>query len=145
MENFHKEIVEFSELDYEHTKNFPLNAEEITVLAMAKEANKWWFLFIMKCAMIMVERRNKYSKGHHPYFNFADVARRSNVPMKDVFKVYVAMKESRSSVSGDTDYKDESSMDTKFDSVNYIAIENGAILAGLTEEEVWQDDHVFSS
>lgn len=145
VESWRDEIERFSKLPFEYTKRYPLMSEEVIAFVNAKQKNFFWYVFIMNCAMIMVQRRNKYSRGHHPYFNFADVSRRSGVSMFDVFKVYVAMKESRASVSGDVEYSDESSMDTQIDNVNYTAIEYGAIMSGMTAEEVWRDDSLFSS
>lgn len=143
--SFLAEVKQFSTQGWDYNKLYPITSKELWAFEQVKGANFWWYIFIMKCAMIMVQRRNKYSKGHHPYFNFADVSRRSGVPMFDVFKVYVAMKESRASVSGDTDYDDESSMDTQYDNVNYTAIEYGALVAGLTADEVWKSDPIFST
>jgi hypothetical protein len=110
--------------------------QEFNILELAKKANPWWFQVMMMCAKVMVDRRAKYAGDNHPYHNFFDVSKRSEVSVEDVFKVYVAMKQSRSEATPDQDFADESHIDTEIDKINYAWLKAGAVLSEMTAEEV---------
>ena len=113
-----------------------LTHEEISALHRAKAANPYYFRALIEAVGIMEVRRNKYSMGKHPYYNFSDVARRVDLSTLAIFDVYRAMKASRAGVSSGVDFADESYKDSLIDDVNYSILKAGWVLAGLTDKEV---------
>jgi hypothetical protein len=103
-----------------------LNLTESEVLLGAKIANPYWFRVMIVLASIMIERRYKYAGDKHPLYNFFDTAQRVNDSEgAQVSSAYItaahydAMKSSRSSVSGNVSFSDESMLDTILDKINY--------------------------
>lgn len=98
---------------------------EQETLEKAYEANPFWMKAILSAAYIMIERRKKYSGTADPYYNFVDMQRRNpNRTMLDVFLWYIDIKRSRLSAT-QTDFKDESLVDTLVDMLNYAALALG--------------------
>lgn len=103
-----------------------LTNSEKAVLVGAKIANPYWFRLMLVMASIMVERRYKYAGDKHPLYNFFDTAKRVNESEGgEISSAYItavhydAMKSSRSSVSGNVSFSDESALDTLIDKLNY--------------------------
>lgn len=112
-----------------------LTQEEINILNDAQEANPHWMNALIKCASIMAERRKKYSGNNHPYYNFVDVARRTDTSVIDVFNHHIAVKESRQSTTKE-DFSDERYVDTIIDTVNFYLLKAGWLLDNLSEDDV---------
>jgi len=112
---------------------------EIDLLDGAKTANIHWFNAVVNAGEIMVERRQKYAGTHHPYFNFAFMARVTNRPIIDVFLFYLWIKLSRLVASGGEDFSDERVFDTLRDVGNYGFLAAGWILNNLSIEDIYPE------
>jgi len=123
-----------------------ITEEEIKILSDIQEANSYYydifFAVLMDAGGIMSDRVKKYSGTGHPYYNFADVCRRTKKPMDkqesllEVFEFYRAIKASRKSASGGEDFSDESNLDSYIDEINYLILEAGVVHANLTPEKI---------
>lgn len=114
--------------------------QQLEILNAAQVANPWWFKAIMNAAEIMIQRRAKYSGKYDPYYNFVEMHRReSSRSMFDVFLFYLDIKRSRFSAT-QTDFDDESSLDTWRDMLNYAALAWGWFNDKRQPEEVIPED-----
>ncbi len=114
--------------------NFPtsqLNLHDTEILRAAQLANPHMFKAIIQALDLMSDRRTKYSGIAHPYFNFADMSRRTGLSLRTVLRFYRNIKKSRLSV-GTEDFGDEGYLDTLLDLINYAAISAGAEIDNLT-------------
>lgn len=113
-----------------------LPPHETDILFKAKTANAWWYRAVIRAAEIMADRRKKYSGEEDPYFNFVDMfRRRENRTMLDIFLFYLDIKRSRLEAT-QTDFADESVLDTLTDMLNYAALALGWFLGERKPEDV---------
>jgi hypothetical protein len=101
----------------------------------AKSANKFWYNAFIEAAKIMIDRRKKYSGNEHPYFNFAKMAQLQNKSLHEIFLFYIGIKFSRL-LATQSDFKDESLLDTFLDIANYALLAAGSIQAKLQPDQI---------
>lgn len=105
-----------------------LQNEHSEVLDNAGTSNPYWFKALLGAAKVQADRREKYSGGDFenddPYTNFITVALLMGLPVREVFKFYIAQKVARLMVS-DKDFDDERYQDTLQDLANYALLAAG--------------------
>jgi hypothetical protein len=116
-----------------------LTMEEIHTLQQAKEANPYWFNAVLHAGKIMIPRRVKYAGQSDPYWNFVDMAYRLGERIMNVFRMYLNIKVSRLTAS-QSDFEDESQMDTYADAANYALIALGWQLRDCEPDDVIKFD-----
>ncbi len=112
-----------------------LKDEEIKILTDAKNSNPHYFKALIQAASIGSDRRKKYG-DIDPYANFKIMlyimqiwfADRVKLTMRDIFIFFEALKFARKLVSGNTDFADESKIDTRIDEANYNLLDVGDII-----------------
>lgn len=100
------------------TEHDVLSTDDLDILALAKQANPWWFRSVIDAATVMGSRVKKYSPGDNPFINFEIAADIKGDGEADVFLTYLALKLARIRVN-QQDYPDESFQDSLIDLANY--------------------------